>query len=297
MAYRSVPSLPPLECLVAALTAARCGSFTAAAKELNVSHAAVSRRVAGAEAWAAVALFERRGRGVRLTPDGQRILARIEHAFSIIDDSADLWRKPKRRALRVATTASFAQIWLLPRLAQLEDALGHLRVEVLTGQQNANLATLEADIAIRYGRGGWKTRYERPLFGQETLVAVVSRRHFSEMALKPAAEKIALLPLLHDSDSTCWRAWFDTHHLHFRNKPADRICGSYVLTLTAAAEGLGVALLNKPLGAPSALRAQLVELNIESSPAPLAYHVLVDASGADPAVIRCLAALHDLASL
>ncbi|MFM0337127.1 LysR substrate-binding domain-containing protein [Paraburkholderia fungorum] len=296
MAHRSIPSLPPLECLVAALTAARCGSFTAAAEELNVSHAAISRRVAGAEAWAAVALFERVGRGVRLTPDGQRVLGRIEHAFAIIDETADLWRKPKRRSLVIATTSSFAQVWLLPRLALLERAVAPLRIEVVTGQQNVNLATQEADIAIRYGRGGWQTHYEKPLFEQEALVPVVSRHHFSEVERKQATGNLAQLPLLHNGDTAGWRAWFNAHQLHFRNKAADRIYGDYVLTLTAAAEGLGVALLSKPTGAPQALQDQLVELAIPCAASALAYHVLADASASDAAVVACIAALHELAS-
>jgi LysR family glycine cleavage system transcriptional activator len=296
MAHRSIPSLPPLECLVAALTAARCGSFTAAAEELNVSHAAISRRVAGAEAWAAVTLFERVGWGVRLTPDGQRMLGRIEHAFAIIDETADLWRKPKRRSLVIATTASFAQIWLLPRLALLEAAVAPLRVELLTSQQNVNLATQEADIAIRYGRGGWKTPYEKPLFQHESLIPVVSRRHFSRVEQHRSSAAMAQAPLLHNGDSAGWRAWFSAHQLHFRNKAADRIYGDYVLTLTAAAEGLGMALLSKPTGAPRALREQLVEIDVRSATSPLAYYVLADDSATESAVSACISALHEMAA-
>jgi DNA-binding transcriptional LysR family regulator len=233
---------------------------------------------------------------VRLTPDGQRILGRIEHAFSVIDDAADSWRKPRRRSVRIATTASFAQIWLLPRLERIEKELGQTRVEVLAAQQNANLATFEADIAIRYGRGGWNTEYEEKLFAQEALVPVVSRKLSQQTGRKPTAEKIASVPLLHDSDSTCWRAWFSSHRLQFRNKPADRVLGDYMLTLAAAAEGLGVALLNKPLGAPGLLESQLVELGLESAPAPLSYHVLARASGADSAVVQCLRILRDRVS-
>ncbi len=52
MAYSSLTKLPPTDSLVAALTALRLGSFSAAASELGITHAAVSRRIAVAEEWA-----------------------------------------------------------------------------------------------------------------------------------------------------------------------------------------------------------------------------------------------------
>lgn len=51
--------------------AARTGSFTAAAAELNYTQSAVSRRIAALEAEAGGPLFERLPRGVRLTPAGE----------------------------------------------------------------------------------------------------------------------------------------------------------------------------------------------------------------------------------
>jgi hypothetical protein len=84
--------------------------------------------------------------------------------------------------------------------------------------------------------------------------------------------------------------------LHFRNKTADRIYGDYVLTPAAAAEGLGVALLNNAFGLPQTLRESLVEIDYRPAVAPLSYHVLADASADDNVVVNCIAALHALAS-
>ena len=58
--------LPSLNALRAFEAAARLGSFTLAARELFVTHAAVSRHIRELESWLAVKLFTRTGRGVKL---------------------------------------------------------------------------------------------------------------------------------------------------------------------------------------------------------------------------------------
>jgi LysR family transcriptional regulator, glycine cleavage system transcriptional activator len=62
--------LPNLLALRVFAAAARHGSFVAAAEELHVTHGAVSKQIQSLEADLAVALFERRNRGVHLTERG-----------------------------------------------------------------------------------------------------------------------------------------------------------------------------------------------------------------------------------
>jgi LysR family glycine cleavage system transcriptional activator len=88
---------PPLASLETVCTVARQGSFLAAAGVAGLTHGAISRRVAAVENWLGTTLFERHARGVRLTPDGQRFVGRIEQAFGIIDSAANQWRSPHCR--------------------------------------------------------------------------------------------------------------------------------------------------------------------------------------------------------
>ncbi len=64
--------LPSLNALRAFEAAARNGSFTLAAQELFVTHAAISRHLRDLEQWLGVELFHRTGRGVKLTEAGAR---------------------------------------------------------------------------------------------------------------------------------------------------------------------------------------------------------------------------------
>lgn len=140
MAYSSTLHLPSLESLIAAFTAARLGSFSAAALDLEITHAAVSRRIAAAEEWAGVRLFARHGRGVVVTPDGQRILARAALA---VDQIADLADRPQRQervpVVRVAVTPSFARFWLLPRIRDLEGNPSSFRIDIAADLRHADI--------------------------------------------------------------------------------------------------------------------------------------------------------------
>lgn len=86
---------PPLANLEMVCAVARQRSFLAAAEVSGVTHSTISRRVAAVENWLGMTLFERHARGVRLTPDGQRFVLQIEHAFSIIDTASHQWRSPR----------------------------------------------------------------------------------------------------------------------------------------------------------------------------------------------------------
>jgi len=243
MTHSSAPSLPPIECLLAALEAMRSGSFSAAAAALGVSHAAVSRRVAGAETWAGGRLFDRHGRGVRPTPKGQRLLTRIQQHFNDIEALVDRSRQPKaRETVRLAVTPSFARYWLLPRLQRLEGE--DLRIEVLASQQHTAIGGGEVDLAIRYGRGGWGKGVETALL-DEWLVPMVRMGAFRSVPV--TGDQVLTLPLLHDADTFLWRSWARQRGLRFRAKNGDRVLADYGLAVEAAGAGLGVALWNRGL--------------------------------------------------
>ncbi len=73
--------LPSLNALKAFDAAARAGSFTRAASELNVTHAAISRHIRDLERDLRCSLFVRTGRGVELTAAGESLL---DHARVVI---------------------------------------------------------------------------------------------------------------------------------------------------------------------------------------------------------------------
>ncbi|WP_338801933.1 LysR substrate-binding domain-containing protein [Pseudomonas sp. RSB 5.4] len=272
MTYSSDDILPPFEALQAALAAASTGSFTAAAAELEVTHATISRRVEMAEKWFQCPLFDRHARGVAVTATGQIALAKVAHAFDQLKQS----RQPRPVGhtlpiVRLATTPSFARFWLIPRLTELEGTTQDLRLELLTSALNASLSSGEVDLAIRYGRGQWNDGDEEPLF-EESLCPVVSPE-----VLAMNEQTLSLIQdaaLLHTGDTTLWRAWMSHHGKRLTSKPIDRVMGDYAQAIEAARSGLGIALWNPAIHSLDVFNGQLVALNELSCPSPLRFFLL-----------------------
>lgn len=267
-----LPSTPPLDGLHAVLAASRAGSFNVAADALGLTHGAVSRRVAGVEAWLGTAIFERHGRGVRLTPAGQRFVRQIDTALMMIDQTAERWR-PRRGgvALRLSVVPSFAKLWLLPRFAALTDGMPGVRVELSVDHRPVDLAQGEADIVVRYGRGVWPGLHSRLLF-RETFIPAASPRLAAQIGAGATAEKLASLPLIHDSDTSQWRTWLAEAGVHYHPRPRDRRFEDYDLVLAAAAASLGLALIRMPL-AKDWLNGRLVAVSDRVAVNPLAHYV------------------------
>lgn len=288
------PTLPPLEALAAVIAAGHTGSFTAAAESLDLTHGAVSRRVQAVEHWLGTPLFERHGRGVRVTPAGQRFLAQVEQALASIHESADRWR-PRRDlpVLRLSVVPSFARLWLMPRLSELQGTPPRCRIELQIEHRVADLRGGQADLAIRYGRGRWRGVESRLLFG-EHLFPVAAPGFAAELGVNPRPARIAQASLLHDSDTSQWRAWLRAQGAGFRLKAADRRFEDYDLVLAAARAGLGIALLRSPLGEEGLMDGSLVRI---ARPAirNTASHYLVTAPGdareAVTAIARTLLAM------
>src|SRR5262247_1321988 len=155
--------LPPLNALRAFEVAARHNSFTGAATELRVSHAAVSRHVRALEGRLGVTLFRRAKRGVELTDDGRRYLKAVSAAFEAIAEATEALAKPKDVRVRVSVEPAFAGRWLIHRLGRFQAAHPDVDVVLDASPQLVDLARDEADLAIRYGQGGWPGMQEDQL--------------------------------------------------------------------------------------------------------------------------------------
>lgn len=297
MSYNLPNSLPPIECLVAALVAARSGSFTQPAVELGVSHAAISRRISGAESWAGIKLFQRHGRGVTVTVDGQRLLARVSHALEIVDQAADVWRKPLRhRTVRIATTHSVATLWLIPRLAQLEAMVGAVRIDAQAGNDHTDLTGGQADIVIRCGNGGWKIGRERRLFAEEIIFPVAAPALLAERGPIRTAEKLLSCNLIHNVDSTYWKVWAQAQGRLLKPKAGDRVMGDHSQSLTAAEAGLGVAQMVYPVTPLAVLEHGLKRLDLPAVVNPLSYFVTTRSDEASVVILQTADALLGIAA-
>ena len=96
--------------------ASRCGcspkrvgafspSISAAASTLNLTHGAISRRIARLEGWLGLRVFERQARGIALTPEGQRLFQRTQEAFALIGEPTEHGRRARSSKMAGSTKA------------------------------------------------------------------------------------------------------------------------------------------------------------------------------------------------
>ncbi|CAM3528922.1 LysR family transcriptional regulator [Paracidovorax anthurii] len=133
---------------------ARCGTMAAAAEALSLTPSAVSQQIAHLEEEAGVALTERRGRGVRLTPAGEALVGHAERLLVVLDEAKSelaLLRREVAGELRVAAFPSIASAILPETIKALRASTPRLRLAVEEMEPVDGLAALgswRADIAL-----------------------------------------------------------------------------------------------------------------------------------------------------
>jgi LysR family glycine cleavage system transcriptional activator len=168
--------LPSFTALRAFEAAARTGSFSAAGRELNVTHAAVAQQVRALEADLGVPLTFREGRGLALTGEGQRLAAALTDSFRTIGMAlSEITAEGEERPLRLTITPSFASKWLMPRLGKFWRQHPDIALTLDPDDRVRDLNRDGYDLAIRYGKGGWPgAEAEMFLPTQDVVVAAPS---------------------------------------------------------------------------------------------------------------------------
>ena len=170
--------IPPLTALRCFESVARLGGVTPAARELHVTHSAVSQQIKVLEDSMGVALFVREARGLRLTEEGRLYALEIRAALrDLTHATRRAQARPHESELVIATLPSFAQHWLVPRLARFREAHPYYRVRLLTNLQIEDFRQGTSDIGIRMGQGHWPDVAQQKLFDDE--MVVVAAPHFA----------------------------------------------------------------------------------------------------------------------
>ena len=151
--WRSFPSLSALRAFEAA---ARLQNFSLAAKELNVTHAAVAQQVRGLEAHLGRELIYRAGRGMALTAEGAKLAQALSEGFrGIALALGDVKAAGSGAAIRVTLTPAFAAQWLMPRLGAFWKAHPDIEISLNPEKRVVDLRREGIDIGLRFGNGKW----------------------------------------------------------------------------------------------------------------------------------------------
>lgn len=287
--------VPPSDAVVAAIVAGRTGSMSAAANELGITHGAISRRIMLVEHWLGAPVFERVGRGVRPTPHGEIFIRRAERSLaSLAALRSELSTQRSRGSVRLSALPSVARLWVMPRLARLEAVTGHDLVDVIAEHRLVRLDEREADIAIRYGAGGWPGVLSRPLFHDRIVPAAAPEVALALGGCRPA--DLLRETLIIDGDGADWRQWCRAAGLIYSEAGPRRRFVDYDLAIEAARRGLGVVLLRLPLASHAVADGSLVLLPLPDLVSDRGHHVVSRAKESNPRIVALADALIRLAA-
>jgi LysR family glycine cleavage system transcriptional activator len=236
--------VPDIATLQAFECAARHGSFTQAAAELNLTQSAVSRQIKDLEGQLGVLLFERIRQRVVLSDAGQTFLPEVRR---LLRQSEELMVRAmgaarSDNALSIATLPTFGSRWLTPRLSDFLRLHPDTILNIAARSQPFDFGEENFDLAIHYGQPVWAHAICHYLCS-EVIVPVAST---ALLAQNPAGEPIDLdgAPLLHlATRPKMWAEWFEATGTTARSAYRGSRFDQFAMVIEAAIAGLGFALL------------------------------------------------------
>lgn len=251
-------ALPPLAMLRAFEAAARHLSFSAAGRELNVTHVAVGQQVRKLEAHLGLSLVARSGRSLELTPDGARLAARLIESFDGLRDAfAEIEEEKRGRPLRVTLTPMFAGSWLMPRLGAFRSAHPDIELMLNPTPDLIDLRREDYDLAIRYGARDWPG-LETEAFMPSGFAVIAAPKLLEGIRLASPTDLAHLPWILQQGIEEFW-VWLADHGVEVGGKRDISHLPGYMV-IPAARDGQGVALVSRVLAEEDIRAGQLVAL-------------------------------------
>lgn len=237
--------------------AARLGSFSLAAQELNLSQPAISRHISALEARLGRELFLREHNKVKPTEIGRKLGDAVSLGFGHV---AAIWRDVSEPADRddvvLVCSYGFADQWLMPRFSRLREAMEGARLHVTTSDQMNDIDFRHIDAAVVWDLGRMPDRPAIALVRDETF-PVCSPGFLSRIQMEQREGGISGSPeprlcslpseyFLHfdvrGSDFLTWKDWFVRAGLPVPDFGHPLEYDAYPFLIRAALHGEGIAL-------------------------------------------------------
>jgi DNA-binding transcriptional LysR family regulator len=239
--------VPSLNTLVVFESAGRLASFSAAARELGMSQAAVSYAIGRLEQQLATTLFLREHRRVRLSEAGQRFHADVSLGLSHIQRSArDLRSVAAGSHVTLSASTAFAAFWMVPRLQRLREDLPDIDLRIQTADRDLDLVGEGIPLGIRGGSPRDWPSYQCQALAPEIIYPVCGASYFARFGRPESVEDLFSHRLIHHEEpfrpAATWSEWFASAGMEAPRMPRGLQINDYVLVIQSVIEGQGIAL-------------------------------------------------------
>ncbi|MDT8992326.1 LysR substrate-binding domain-containing protein [Curvibacter sp. APW13] len=246
--------LPPLQSLLAFEAAARLGGITRAAEELSLTQSAITHQIQNLEEWVGQPLFNRVGRGVKLSAAGELFSKTVDATLStLLDGRKRIEPYRNQDSVLLACPADFAAGWVLPRLPALRALHPTLDVWLITRDELRDIDRIDVDLIISTQDLSNDNMVSTAWLADEA-IAVCSPALAQQ--LDGLAPELAVLqaPLIIDEYASQWAPWLGDLELRAQRSVT---LEDTLLRVQAAAQGLGLAMVPRSV-ADQALDSQRV---------------------------------------
>ncbi len=231
--------------LVVFEAAARLGSFTRAAQELNVQQPAVSASIKQLEEALGVALFLRSHRKITLTSAGERLLADVTRAFEQLAHSAAAIRQLSRPDyVTLSASTAFNNYWMMPQLAGLQAAHPQIDLRLQSSDREPDIDAENISLAVRRGDGTWPG-CDSALIAMEVIYPVAAPRVMAAAVGLRSLPNLLSQRLIHLEEPVrerpSWSDWFANFGIREATPNSGLRLNDYALVLQAAMAGEGFA--------------------------------------------------------
>jgi len=231
-------------------------SFTLAADELSLTQSSISRQVAALERQVGKKLFARKTRALALTGAGDQFLRVVRQSLAAIDHTVEEIRGTSGPPRVIVTTyASFASLWLVPRLAAFQRAHPEIEIRIDAVDRAVDLEAEGVDVALRWCRPQAAPAHAIRLVDEEITPAVSpDLLERSGVAIRKPADLLQL-PLLEmdnqmpTSLASSWSRWFEAADVAAEEQrpKAGKLYFTFIdQSVQAAVRGQGVVLGRTP---------------------------------------------------
>lgn len=225
--------------------AARTGSFTRAARELNVQQPAVSAAIKQLEASLGTLLFARAHRSVTLTHAGERLFNDVSSAFDRIYQTAQMLAVQRANDhVTLSASTAFAHYWMVPRLAKLHKVHPDVDLRLQTSEREPDIDAEGISLGIRHGNGNWPG-CESHLIAPEVITPIAAPRVMAAAVNLTTIGNLMAQSLIHLEEPVrarpSWADFFGHWNVPYTEPKTGLRLNDYALVLQAAMAGEGFA--------------------------------------------------------
>lgn len=232
--------LPPLQSLLAFEAAARLGGITRAAEELSLTQSAITHQIQNLEEWVGQPLFNRVGRGVKLSAAGELFSKTVDATLqTLLDGRKRIEPYRNQDSVLLACPADFASGWVLPRLPALRALHPTLDVWLITRDELRDIDRIDVDLIVSSQDLSNETIVSTQWLHDEA-IAIASPVLAQRLEKLPPERAVLEVPLIIDEYATHWAPWLGELALQAQRSIT---LEETALRVQAAAQGLGIAMV------------------------------------------------------